>query len=121
VLSLADRTLARSLSYKATEARGLSTSTSFGLLLLRASAFVAESAPTLYDREESRTVLTSLVTEVHVSDENRDFMSSTHVDSKSSRRNAPSAVRVDDENENAEEPVELPRFRNRSVRQTLTE
>jgi hypothetical protein len=52
--------------------------------------------------------LATLVTELHVSDDNRDFMASTHVDAVESRRDRREAVRVDDDNDSARESVELP-------------
>jgi hypothetical protein len=59
-------------------------------------------------RAAGRVALTSLVTELHVSDENRDFMSSTHVDSEASRKDRIETLRVDDDNDNAQESTELP-------------
>ena len=47
-------------------------------------------------------------TELHVSDENRDFMASTHIDTSASLRAIRETVRVDDNNESAQETVELP-------------
>jgi hypothetical protein len=108
ILSDALKTSEKLRSYRDAELYDRPGAATLGLSPSAPKALEAERVPMFYDREESRTVLASLVTEVHVSDENRDFMSSTHVDSKSSRRDAPTTLRVDDENENAEEPVELP-------------
>jgi len=61
-------------------------------------------------RAAGRVTLTSLVTELHVSDENRDFMSSTHIDSAASRKDKDrvETLRIDDDNDNAQEATELP-------------
>jgi hypothetical protein len=57
-----------------------------------------------------RTVLASLTaeTELHVSDENRDFMASTHIGPEARRNDSRPSVQVDDDNETAQETVELP-------------
>ena len=59
-------------------------------------------------RKGGRVALASLVTELHVSDENRDFMSSTHIDARASQRDRMETLRVDEDNDNAQESVELP-------------
>ena len=107
-LSASDRPAVQFRSSKVAGLDRAGKPSTYDYALATSDAREAEAASTFSDREESRTVLASLVTEVHVSDENRDFMSSTHVDAKSSRRDAPTTLRVDDENESAAEPVELP-------------
>ncbi|HLJ56557.1 MAG TPA: anti-sigma factor [Chthonomonadaceae bacterium] len=46
--------------------------------------------------------------DLHVSDESRDFMASTHIDAEGTRRAKRETVRVEDDNDTAAESVELP-------------
>ena len=59
-------------------------------------------------RDNGKVVLSSLVTEVHVSDEDRDFISSTNILSAKARPGRAETVGVDEDNDNSQEPVELP-------------
>lgn len=79
------------------------------------SASLAEDRPAFSDRAKSteqngELVLSSLVSkaELHVSDENRDFMSSTHINGARFAKGKSESASVDDDNENAQQPVELP-------------
>lgn len=57
-----------------------------------------------------RISLASLATEteLHVSDENRDFMASTHIQQDAPRGDSRPSVQLDNDNERAQETVELP-------------
>ena len=69
----------------------------------------SESAGSRGLPHEGKVVLSSLVaeTELHVSDEDRDFMASTRIGTGTSHRDRRAAVQVDDDNASAQESVEL--------------
>ena len=70
----------------------------------------AEAVESRISRKSGKLVLASLVseTDLHVSDESRDFMASTRIGSEPARSDKLAAVQVDGDYDSAQESVELP-------------
>ncbi len=75
-----------------------------------ASYLEAETSQSRSAGHRGGVVLTSLAaeTDLHVSDEDRNFMASTHILATAARRDIRDTLRIDDDNERSEESVELP-------------
>ena len=70
----------------------------------------AEAVESRIPRKSGKLVLAGLIseTELHVSDESRDFMASTRIGSELARTDKRAAIQVDDDYDGAQESVELP-------------